>query len=35
MDSGVSNSWNNGDKLLKKFIGGSPDGEIEVGTETW
>jgi len=34
MDSGISNSWNNGDKLLKKFIGGSPDGEIEIGAET-
>jgi len=27
-------SWNNGDKLLKKFIGGGPDGETEVGAET-
>jgi len=26
--------WNNGDKLLKKFIGGDPDGEIEMGAET-
>jgi len=34
MDSGVSITWNNGNKLLKKFIGGSPDGEIEVGAET-
>ena len=32
--SGASKSWNNGDELLKKFIGGSPDGEIEMGAET-
>jgi len=31
----VCKSWNNGDKLLKKFIGGSPDGETEVGAKTW
>jgi len=32
--SGVSKLWNNGDELLKKFIGGDPDGEIEMGAET-
>jgi len=35
LDSGVSKLWNNGDELLKKFIGSSPDGEIEMGAETW
>jgi len=34
MDSSASKSWNNGDKLLKKFIGGSLDGGIEMGVET-
>jgi len=34
MDSSVSKSWNNRDKLLKKFIGGGLDGEIEVGVKT-
>jgi len=34
LDSGASKSWNNGDELLKKFIGSDPDGEIEVGAET-
>jgi len=34
LDSGTSKPWNDGDKLLKKFIGGSPDGEIEMGMET-
>jgi len=33
--SGASKSWNNRDELLKKFIGGGPDGEIEMGAETW
>jgi len=33
--SSASKSWNNGDELLKKFIGGSPDGGIEMGAETW
>jgi len=30
----VSKPWNNKDELLKKFIGNSPDGEIEMGVET-
>ena len=30
----MSKPWNNGDKLLKKFIGDSLDGEIEMGAET-
>jgi len=34
LNSGVSKLWNNGDKLLKKFIGGNPDGETEMGAET-
>jgi len=34
LDSGASKSWNNGDELLKKFIGGGPDGVIEMGAET-
>jgi len=34
LDSGASKLWNNGDELLKKFIGGDPDGEIEMGVET-
>jgi len=34
LDSGASKSWNNGDELLKKFIGSDPDGEMEVGAET-
>jgi len=33
--SGASKSWNNGDELLQKFIGGGPDGGIEMGAETW
>jgi len=32
--SGASKLWNNGDELLKKFIGSDPDGEIEMGAET-
>jgi len=35
LDSGASKLWNNGDELLKKFIGGDLDGEIEMGAETW
>jgi len=31
LDSSASKPWNNGDKLLKKFIGNS---EIEIGAET-
>jgi len=34
LDSGASKLWNNRDKLLKKFIGSDPDGEIEMGAET-
>jgi len=34
LDSGTSKPWNNRDKLLKKFIGDSLDGEIEMGAET-
>jgi len=34
MDSSASKSWNNGDELLKKFIGGSLDSWIEMGVET-
>jgi len=34
LDSGTSKPWNNRDELLKKFIGDSPDGEIEMGVET-
>jgi len=34
LDSGASKLWNNGDELLKKFIGNDPDGEIEMGAET-
>jgi len=34
LDSGTSKPWNNGDELLKKFIGDSPDSEIEMGVET-
>jgi len=34
LDSGASKPWNNGDKLLKKFIGDGLDGEIEIGAET-
>jgi len=30
----VSKLWNNGDKLLKKFIGSDPDDKIEMGVET-
>jgi len=35
LDSSASKPWNNGGKLLKKFIGDGPDGEIEIGVETW
>jgi len=35
MNSSASKSWNNGDKLLKKFIGGSLDDGIEMGMKTW
>jgi len=34
LDSGASKLWNNGDELLKKFIGGDLDGEMEMGAET-
>jgi len=34
LDSGTSKLWNNEDKLLKKFIGGDPDSDIEMGAET-
>ena len=34
IDSSANNLWNNKDKLLKKFIGCGPDGEIEIGAET-
>jgi len=34
LDSSASKPWNNGDELLKKFIGGDPDGEAEMGAET-
>jgi len=34
LDSSASKLWNNGDKLLKKFIDGGLDGEIEIGAET-
>jgi len=34
LNSGASKLWNNGDKLLKKFIGGDLDGEIGMGAET-
>jgi len=34
LGSGTCKLWNNRDKLLKKFIGGGPDGETEVGAET-
>ena len=34
LDSGTSKPWNNGDELLKKFIGDGPDGRTEMGTET-
>jgi len=34
LDSGASKLWNNRDKLLKKFIGGDLDGDIEMGAET-
>ena len=33
-DSGASKLWNNRDELLKKFIDGDPDSEIEMGVET-
>jgi len=32
--SGASKLWNNGDELLKKFIGSGLDSEIEMGAET-
>ena len=35
LDSSASKPWNNGDELFEKFIGGDPDGEIEMGAETW
>ena len=34
LDSGTSKPWNNGDELLKKFIGYDPDGGTEMGVET-
>jgi len=34
LDSGACKSWNNRNELLKKFIGGDPDGDIEMGAET-
>ena len=34
LDSGASKPWNNGDELLKKFIGDGPDGGTEMGAET-
>jgi len=34
IDFGVSKSWNNGNKLLQKFISGDPDSEIEMGIKT-
>jgi len=34
LDSGASKLWNNGDKLLKKFIGDDPDSDIRMGVET-
>jgi len=34
LNSGASKPWNNKDELLKKFIGDSPDSEIEMGVET-
>jgi len=34
LDSGASKLWNNGDELLKKFIGGDLDGKIEMDAET-
>ena len=35
MNSSISKSWNNRDKLLKKFIGSDLDDEIEIGAEAW
>jgi len=35
MHSSTSITWNNRDKLLKKFIGNGPNGEIEMGAEIW
>ena len=35
LGSGVSNSWNNRDKLLKKFCGNGLNGGIEMDVETW
>jgi len=34
LDSSASKLWNNGDKLLKKFIGDDLDSEIEMCAET-
>jgi len=34
LDSSASKLWNNGDELLKKFIGDGPDGGTEMGVET-
>ena len=34
LDSGASKLWNNGDELLKKFIGDGLDGGTEMGVET-
>ena len=34
LDSGASKPWNNGDELLKKFIGDGPDGGTKMGVET-
>jgi len=35
LDSGTCKSWNNENELLKKFIGGNPDGDIGIGAEIW
>jgi len=34
LDSSTSKLWNNGDELLKKFIGDGLDGGTEMGAET-
>jgi len=34
MDSRISKSWNNEDKLLHKFIGSNLDSEIKMGMKT-
>ena len=31
----MSKPWNNGNELLKKFIGNGLDGEVEMGAKTW